>query len=158
MNLFNIQKTFEMKKAKGWPEIYFCIDLHGTIIPSGHTESDQEEKLYFYPDAREVLQYLSARKDILMILWTSTPLERIGGIWNFFMKSEVYFDYFNQNPHAANTPRSDFGKKFYFNVLLDDRAGFEPKTDWTLIKNKLIEIGEWKETLTNPTEPCYSNV
>jgi hypothetical protein len=143
MNIFNIRKTFEMKKERGWPEVYFCIDLHGTIIPSGKTSKDKTEKLVFYPYAKEVLQWMSRRKDIIMILWTSTPIKRIINVFFWLDDNGIYFDYLNSNSHAQDTERSDFSKKFYFNVLIDDRAGFEPKTDWKLIKNELISIGEW---------------
>lgn len=142
-NTFNIEKTFKMKTERGWPEIYFCIDLHGTIIPSGKGPDDKSDKLEFYDDAKEVLQWLTNRKDIKLILWTGTPVERLKPVWDWFLENGVSFDFFNQNPDALNTPRSDFSRKFYFNVLLDDRAGFEPELDWSLIKQTLINIGEW---------------
>jgi len=139
-----------MKKVKGWPEVYFCIDLHGTIIPSGKGSDDKTDEHKFYPDAKEVLQMLSKRKDIMLILWTSTPIARLFEVYNWLEDEGIHFDYINSNPHAKNTPRSDFNKKFYFSVLLDDRAGFEPETDWTAIKNELIAIGEWKEVDKSP--------
>lgn len=144
MNLFNIQRTFEMKKVKKWPEIYFCIDLHGTIIPSGKGSDDNTDTLVFYPDAKEVLQWMTSRKDVMMILWTSTPIERLEAVRAWLKKNDIIFTYINENPHAKNTPRSNFDKKFYFSVGLDDRFGFEPETDWTAIKKELITIGEWK--------------
>jgi len=133
-----------MKEDKGWPEIYICIDLHGTIIPSGRDSNDQTDKMEFYEGAEEVLQLLTARKDIKLILWTSTPSDRAEIVLKQLADNGITFDYFNENPHAKNTPRSDFGKKFYFNILLDDRAGFEPETDWQTIKDELIRIGEWR--------------
>lgn len=36
----------------------------------------------------------------------------------------------NSNPDEKDTKTGDFSKKFYFNILLDDRAGFQPETDW----------------------------
>lgn len=143
MNVFNIKKTFEMKAIKGWPEVYFCIDLHGTIIPSGKNSDDKTDVLEFYPYAKEVLQWLSRRKDIMMILWTSTPVHRLAHVWHWLGNNRIHFDFLNSNTHAKSTPRSDFDRKFYFSVLLDDRAGFEPETDWLAIKNELIAIGEW---------------
>jgi len=145
MNLFNIRRTFEMQKARGWTETYWCIDLHGTIIPSGKGPDDNTDAEKFYPGALEVLQWLTRRKDIMMILWTSTPPSRLPNVLEFLKFYSIRFDYINENPHALNTPRSDFSKKFYFSVLLDDRAGFEPGTDWLLIKKELIAIGEWNK-------------
>lgn len=136
-----------MKKERGWPEVYFCIDLHGTIIPSGRDNNDQTDKMEFYPSAKEVLQWLTNRKDIKLILWSSTPPERAESVLATFRENGIVFDYFNENPHAKNTPRSDFTKKFYFNVLLDDRAGFVPQVDWIIVKNELEDIGEWANTV-----------
>lgn len=143
MTLFNIAKTFAMKKVRGWPEVYFCIDLHGTIIPSGKGADDKTDTLKFYPDAKEVLQMLCRRKDVMTILWTSTPSERLPEVLTWFKENKINFTFINENPHAKNTPRGDFSKKFYFSVLLDDRAGFEPEVDWTAIKQELKRIGEW---------------
>lgn len=143
MNLFNIRRSFEMKKAKKWPEIYLCVDLHGTIIPSGHNSEDKNDYLTFYPGAKEVLQWFTKRKDIFIILWTSTPPERLGEVIEWFREQGICFEFINENPHAKDTPRSKFDKKFYFNILLDDRGGFEPNTDWLAIKQELIDIGEW---------------
>lgn len=143
MNVFNIAKTFKMKYEKGWPEVYFCIDLHGTIIPSGKTPDDKTDDKYFYPHAKEVLQWLSQRKDIFIILWTSTPPDRLPEVLTWFKQHGIRFTWINENPHAKNTPRSDFTKKFYMNVIIDDRSGFEPETDWKSIKDELIAIGEW---------------
>ena len=127
-----------MKKLRGWPEVYFCIDLHGTIIPSGKGSDDKTDALEFYPDAKEVLQWLSQRKDIILILWTSTSVKRIAPVWQWLTDNGIYFDYLNGNPHALNTPRSEFDKKFYFSVLLDDRAGFSPDDgDWLLVAKEL---------------------
>ena len=134
-----------MKKANDWPEVYFCIDLHGTIIPGGKHSADKTDELEFYPHAKEVLQWLTKRNDIILILWTSTPRDRIGVVWDFLVENGIWFNYWNENPHAKDTPRSCFEKKPYFNVLLDDRAGFEPYTDWELIKNELVNIGEWNK-------------
>lgn len=143
MNLFNIKKSFEMKKAKGWPEIYLLVDLHGTIIPGGRSTTDKEDMLEFYYGAGEVLQWFSKRKDIFIILWTSTPPDRIGGVLEWLKGNNIKVDFVNQNPHAKDTPRSSFDKKPYFNIVLDDRGGFDPDTDWIAIKNELIAIGEW---------------
>jgi len=155
MNLFNIRKSFEMKRAKGWPEIYLCVDLHGTIIPSGHNSDDQKDHLKFYPGAEEVLKWFCARPDVFVILWTSTPDSRLPGVIEWFREHDIIFDFVNENPHAKDTPRSQFDRKFYFNILLDDRGGFEPETDWFAIKNELINIGEWsKEILDNSPVVC----
>jgi len=162
MNLFNIKKTFEMKRVKNWPEIYWCIDLHGTIIPSGSGSDDKTDKLELYPYSKEVLQFISKRKDMMMILWTSTPADRIGNVWNFLNSNGIYFDYLNQNPHALKTPRSDFDRKFYFSILLDDRSSFDPLYDWIMIARQLElsikdSIIEWNDINKKNLQMAISN-
>jgi len=53
-------------------------------------------------------------------------------------KKKINFDFVNKNPSENNTSYADFSKKFYFNILLDDKAFFEP-SDW-------VEISEWIKT------------
>ncbi len=134
-----------MKAEKGWTEIYIVVDLHGTIIPSGRSTNDNQDNMVMYDGAEEVLKWFSNRKDIFLILWTATPKERSPMVLDWFKQRGINFDWLNENPHALNTPRSDFSKKFYFNILLDDRAGFEPETDWYAIKNELIRLDEWNK-------------
>lgn len=40
----------------------------------------------------------------------------------------------------------DFGAKPYFDICLDDKAGFEAEKDWEGIYNTLKELGEIKDT------------
>jgi hypothetical protein len=143
MNLFNIERSFRMKKERGWPELYICCDLHGTIIPSGKSSKDLNDYMEFYPYAKEVLQWFSNRPDVFLILWSSIPENRQPPVLNWFKEHGINFRWINENPHAKNTPRSDFSRKFYFSVLLDDRGGFEPEADWLAIKEMLIRIGMW---------------
>ena len=48
---------------------------------------------------------------------------------DYFGESYMVFDYFNENPEVKNTATGDFSMKIYFNVMIDDKAGFE-KSDW----------------------------
>ena len=53
------------------------------------------------------------------------------------MNHDIYSWEFNFNPAIENTKTSCFDDKFYFSVLLDDKAGFDPDTDWKLIYDYL---------------------
>jgi len=149
MNIFNIESTFVMKKERGWNTIYVMVDLHGTIIPSGKTVNDIEDQTEFYPHAKEVLQRLSIRNDMVLILWSSIPKNRAVKVLSWLNSHEINFKYFNENPEAKSTARSEFSGKFYFNIALDDRAGFDPMIDWKNIKDELIRLGEWELTDSN---------
>ena len=49
------------------------------------------------------------------------------------MNHDIYSWEFNFNPTIENTQTGCFDDKFYFSILLDDKAGFDPDTDWKLI-------------------------
>jgi hypothetical protein len=139
MNLFNIQNTFQLKKDRGWDYIYVAIDLHGTLIKPYHSTIE------FYPGAIEVMKWFNSRPEFRTILWTSSYPAEISRTEIAFRSMGVRFDYINENPKQPSSDRADFSKKFYFMILLDDKAGFEGETDWTLIKQELIRIGEWNK-------------
>jgi len=136
-NTFNIEKTFKTKAERKWHTIYFAVDLHGTIIKPGH------DTVEFYPDAIAVMKWINSRKDCKIILWTSSHQAEISNFLYECQINEVHIDFVNENPLESDSLRACFDKKFYFNVLLDDKAGFDGKRDWTRIKDALIDIGEW---------------
>lgn len=137
MNVFNIQKAFQDKKERGWKTIYVAVDAHGTLIKSYHNT------IIFYPDAIEVMKWFNSRSDFKVILWTSSHVTEIEDICKEAEKLGIRFDFFNENPLEKNSKRANFNQKFYFNVMIDNKAGMEPTTDWKLIKKELIRIGEW---------------
>ena len=137
MNVFNIEKAFADKKERGWTTLYVLIDAHGTAIEPGH------DKVIFYDGALEVLEWFNRRSDFRTILWTSSHKDEIKAIVQAAIDKGVRFDFINSNPLEANSARACFDRKFYFNIIFDDKAGFEPKTDWFLVKKELQRIGEW---------------
>jgi hypothetical protein len=141
MNLFNIARQFKQMKERNWSRLYWAIDLHDVVIPGKYSKFNEGRE--FYPGAKEILQWLSKRQDMALILWTSSHSESIWNIVEWFTNHNVIFNWINSNPECGNTDLCDFGKKFYFNILLDDKAGFVGETDWLLIKEELIRIGEW---------------
>jgi len=60
----------------------------------------------------------------------------------------INFDYVNVNPECLDSNLCSFKGKFYFDLLFEDKAGFEP-SDWTNIKQALIEEGEWDKKLSH---------
>ena len=46
----------------------------------------------------------------------------------------------NENPECGNTSYADFTRKPYFNIMIDDKAFFQPRTDWVLTEIALEEI------------------
>ena len=151
------ERAIHRNLERGYSTLYVAIDVHGTIIrPSKRTEvwknecgygyhevvcGEHVENFTFYPDSVKALQILSDHPNIKIILWTSTQdvnalvgaLERLSG---------VHVDYLNQNPDFQFNSYADFSKKFCFDVLLDDKAGFDPNTDWSeILKVDFSKLG-----------------
>lgn len=141
MNVFNIERSFQWKKERGWDTLYWLIDLHDTVFP-GKYASDQDYEVY--AGALEVLKWISDREDQKIVIWTSSYAAHYHEVKEFFEKEHIItLDYHNDNPECGNTDYADFTTKPYFNILLDDKAGFVGDTDWFLIKQELTRIGEW---------------
>ena len=146
----NIQKVFDnafiRAKEKNWDYIYILVDVHGTIFKPSYLN---KEKYEFYPWAKVVLQLLSLNQNIKLILWTSSTYDIIFNYLEVFRNNNIYFDYWNNNlvdywnanPEVERQPTDpeilDLSSKYYFNVGIDDKFGFEPETDWKLIYNYL---------------------
>lgn len=140
MNLCNIKKTFEDYKSKGWDRIFILIDVHGTIIPNGKHDAFS----FITKDAEEVLRWFSNRPEIRLILWSSSYAKELHDIQLWLYSIGINFEYLNQNPEVTNTERACFDQKLYYNILIEDRAGFEPLQDWAAMKKELMDIGEWR--------------
>lgn len=127
----SFEVAFERMRAKNWDTIYILVDIHGTVFkPSYH----KEEKFEFYEHAKGALQMLSEWSSIKLIMWTSSTPEMIKKFLDVFEENDIHFDYVNENPEVKALPTdpksSDFSNKFYFNIGLDDKFGFDPEEDW----------------------------
>jgi len=125
-----IRKMFKHSFEKEWFHTYWGFDIHGTIlIPTFRKDSYDSD---FYPWAKETLQLISKRKDVVMILYTSSYPKEIEHYIQVFNENNIHFKYINENPEI-DTAKGNFGHyedKFYFNVLFEDKAGFDPETEW----------------------------
>lgn len=144
-----IRRSMDYAYEKKWYEIYWAFDIHGTILIPNHERGNMDTK--FYPFAKEALQMISKRDDIILILHTSSFPEELKHYVELFEKNDIYFKYYNENPEICgeNGSFGNYEKKFYFNVLFEDKAGFFPE-DWEAIYNIMQEYEdkippvEWK--------------
>ena len=132
MSLINhIHHIFNLKKEKGWKYIYIAVDVHGTILKPSHNKN---ENLYeFYPFALETLQKLSQMEDICLIMNTSSFEEKQLEYQKFFKDLGVNFKYINSNPEIKNNDFACFDKKFFLDIGIDDKYGFDANKDWKAI-------------------------
>lgn len=140
MNIFNIERAFRHKKERGWDTIYLAVDFHDCLF-AGKYGSDQD--FVFSPGAERVMRWASLRPDIKLIAFTCSYAHDFERVNKWLATHGIKFDYLNCNPECGDTQLASFSKKFYFNILLDDKAGFEAEKDWFLVRQELERIGEW---------------
>jgi hypothetical protein len=133
-SIYNIANAFDKAKQRDWDKIYIAIDLHGTVIQPDY----EKTATLYYPYAKDCLQYLTNRKDVKLIMYTCSHKDEIDKYISMFNKDGIVFDYINENPDVKDTKMGDFGVKPYFNILFEDKAGFDP-SNWKLILNEFIK-------------------
>lgn len=134
MNLYNIERSWKEAESRGWNRIYWFVDFHDTIAVADY--GDPKKMRQFFPYAKESLQLLSKVDSICLVLWTCSHRDSISKMIEFLKENEIYFDYVNENPECHSDRHVNFTQKPYYNVLLDDKAGFEA-SDWEAIYNVL---------------------
>ena len=135
MSILNaiLKNHFEYKEKRGWDKTYWFFDIHGTILKPNYTYGNTPKD--FYPYAKETLQFLSKLPDVCMILYTCSHPHEIEEYVKLFEENGIKFEYVNDNPEVV-TDVNGYGcydKKPYVNVLFEDKAGFDPETEWKLV-------------------------
>lgn len=130
-----INKAFDTARKRGWDRTYWAVDLHDTILRSTYTET---HATVFYDGAVEALQLLTARRDIVLIMYTSSHPHDVQKYLDMFKEYDIVFKYVNENPEVADNSYGCYVRKMYFNVLVDDKAGFDPVTDWRLVSEMVL--------------------
>ena len=135
---------FEYKVKRGWDKTYWFFDIHGTILKPNYTYGNTPKD--FYPHAKETLQYISQLTDVCMVIYTCSHPHEIEQYVKLFESCGIKFKYINENPEIP-TDINGYGcydKKPYMNVLFEDKAGFDPLTEWeevlSFMKEKYGEI------------------
>jgi len=141
-----IRRSFQKKYDNGWeefPRMFWAIDLHGVILKSTYREAFGEQDLN--KDCIDVLRWLSNHSNMSIILFTASNQSYIDEVMTFFKKLGIRFDHVNTNPEIQTKGFCNVDKKFYFDILIDDKAGFEIDSDWSLVKDTLIDLEEWEK-------------
>lgn len=135
---------FDYKEKRGWDKTYWFFDIHATILKPNYQAGNIPKE--FYPHAKEAMQLISKLPDVCMVLYTCSHPHEIEQYLEFFKENNIHFQYVNENPEVA-TDLNGYGcydKKPYINVLFEDKAGFDPETEWLevleLLKEKYDEV------------------
>lgn len=130
------EAAFNRAKENNWDYIVVLVDIHDTIFKGTYSK---EENFEYLGKSKEALQLMSARKDIKIILWSST-FSKNKYILQLY-KDNIIVDAFNRNIEGIeNTEIACFDEKLYFNVGIDNAFGFDPERDWNQIYNYLIQM------------------
>ena len=147
------------RHERKYENFYVAVDLHGTIFkPSKITniEYDEKENTFAervldvgsgmpiaYPFAINTLRLLSSYHMCRLILWTSSIPDEAEMARSVLEDSGVRIFYINENPECNGNGYADFRVKFCFDILLDDKAGFDPEHDWKALWD-FIRTTDWE--------------
>lgn len=146
-----IENALRKREERGWDKTSWNIDLHDTIITCSYNILDIEEP-NFYPNSLRILKWLSQRSDMILILSSSSYKDNMYKFMHMMKeKHDVSFDYLNENPTVENTEYGDFSDKYYFDIGIDDKHGFDPTHGW-------FELEEILTSMELPPDPLkYTN-
>lgn len=134
-----LENFYRNKEKRNWDKGYFLFDIHGTILKPNYQYGNTPSE--YYPMAKETLQLISKIDDIVMIIYTCSHLHEIKEYLDLFKSDNIHFKYVNENPEVPTDPKGygNYDKKPYMNVLFEDKAGFNPETDWQEVYGLLLE-------------------
>ena len=120
--------AFNTMRERNWDSIYVLVDVHGVMMEPNYRGISTT----IYSQCLEPLRLLSNDKRVKLIMWTCSNADHLDQYWQMFQDQGVVFDYINENPEVAfKDSIGDYSVKLYANVIMDDKAGFEPESDWT---------------------------
>ena len=169
------EDAFKKRNERVYPYLYVAIDLHGTILtPDKCTlfqSADGADKPsecqcsigvkdsapYLY--AYETLKLISREFPwIKLILWTSTKeADAAKYVLDLFATEGIKFWSINENPDFKGNAYADFSKKFCFDIVLDDKGGFDPNRDWFELFNSLRYMKTNVEKKETPYERAIAD-
>lgn len=124
-----IIRAYRTMADRKWDTIYWAVDLHGVCLSSNYETGVHE---FLSQNVIDSLRYLSSLEETKIILWSSVHDEQKDVIIEKFESNGIKIFGFNENPAEKDTATGCFKEKFYFSVLVDDKAGFDPGTGWPL--------------------------
>lgn len=131
MLIDGLVRCYESAKRKNWDKIYIAVDIHDTVVHGNYRTDKLPTE--FYPLAKETLKMLSERRDVVLILYTCSWPKEIEKYFGFFEENGISFKYANMNPEVPNNALGDYTDKFYFNFMVEDKAGFTAANEWQII-------------------------
>lgn len=133
-----IKKAYEQFTIRGWDKIYLALDIHGTVADPDYKSSSSE----LYEMAVEPLQVISSLPEVVIILFSCCYKEHYPDYFKLFADNGIKIHYFNENPEVPNTATGCFDRKFYYNAIVEDKAGFEPWM-WPSVRDAFLNYRQF---------------
>ena len=129
-----IERAYKTLDERNWDKIFVGLDLHGTVMDSNYKDANGS----LLKVALEPLQKISNLPEVSIILFSCCYEKDYETYLKLFHDNGINVDYFNENPAVENTRAGCFDKKFYYSILLDDKAGFNPDKDWNVVRKSFL--------------------
>lgn len=147
-----IEKCFEKAREKKWDRTFWAVDIHDTIIRPNYDQPGIPTQ--WYPFAKRAMKMISQRKDVDLILYTCSWEDEIHEYLDMFTEAGIDFKFVNKNPDVKNTTYGCYEFKPYFNVLFEDKAGFDP-LEWPYVIELLNYYPDGYGLLTDEEVESY---
>lgn len=128
-----IRHAYRQFEERQWDKIYVALDIHGTVADSDYHHVSQQ----LYNIASGPLSEISHLPEVDIILYSCCYPEYYQEYIKLFSRYHVNIAGFNANSAVENTKTGCFDSKFYFNVLIDDKAGFDPSM-WPSVRDAFV--------------------
>ena len=122
-----IEKVFNELNRGSFKCVYIMIDVHNTIL---RPSFDKKETFEYFPYAKETLKLLSDNENVKLIMWTSSYDDKIKMYLKHFEENGIIFNFVNENKEYGNVSFACFDTKFYYDIGIDDKFGFDAENDW----------------------------
>lgn len=134
MILNAIQRAYAQLEQRRYDYIYIALDIHGTCADSDYHNTVSQS---LYPAAVDALRVISNLPEVKIILYSCCHPDSYEPYMKIFADHGIKVAYFNSNPEIENTKTGCFDSKFYFSLMFDDKAGFDP-IEWPHVRDAFI--------------------
>ena len=132
-------------------KIHLFLDSEDCIKEINKTIKDKESKICIVlskigtgqPLYSDLFRYANSLKNNICMVSN-------GDIWLQDIRNTTLIDYINDNPEIGEKDFGCYDEKPYFDVYLDDKAGFDAEVEWRDIFNFLREDRRPDERWRNP--------
>ena len=117
-----IRNAYAKFDTRNYDYLYLALDIHGTCADSDYHNVSSS----LYNVAIKPLQVISHLPEVKIILFSCCHPHDFESYFKLFQQNDIKISYFNSNPEIPNTKMGCFDLKFYYDVIFEDKGGFDP--------------------------------